>query len=144
MKNLVYTLFLILVFTACNTGNKDESSFNNCFLKSIPAKGVWQIPDSFTKPQVIPIDESKLVKIPAGKPTVKPTNLNVHIAGAPKEILAGITKVTPGTDTFLLTKTIRAIGKIKPVVQPEMVIAKDMVNKDQNPQNLAHMVNCKG
>ena len=136
-------LFLVLLFFVFACNNKNESNYNTYPLKVTEGKGVWQNPDSFTKPVAI------IAGIPkpktAGKPTIKPTNLNIHIASIPKTVIAGIPKINiPGTDTFLLPKTIKAKGTTKPAKIPEVVMAKDMANKDQNPANFSFFKTLQG
>ena len=102
----IFIFFFSWLLFSCN--NEKENNLNTHQLKVTATKGIWQNPDSFAKPQTTPAGIPK--PIPAGKPTVNPTNLNVHIAGTPKIIIAGLPKVnTPGTVTFLLPKTLNII-----------------------------------
>ena len=138
MKKYNYILFFILlVVAACNKQQKQNNQ-NSFAPKVVEAKGYLVPKDSMAEPKVVLVDESKLKKIPVGKPRVVPTNTNVHPAGKPKVVMAGKPRViVPGTDTFLLPKTVPAIDS--PIVAgvPETVIAKDMANKDQNPHNFS-------
>lgn len=98
--------------------------------KIAEANGYLVPKDSMAVPKSIPVDESKLKKISAGKPFIVPVNSNIFIAGVPKVINAGKPKViTPGTDTFLLPKTIPAIDSPFVAGIPEVFIAKDMTIK---------------
>ncbi|MBK6836279.1 MAG: hypothetical protein IPG89_19270 [Bacteroidetes bacterium] len=115
---------------------KKNKSYNTNTIKVFEANGYVVPKDSMAEPKVILVDESKLKKIPAGKPTNVATNLNVHPVGIPKIVLAGKPRVcTPGQDTFLLPKTVPVIDSSFISGIPETVIAKDMASKDRNPQN---------
>ena len=81
-----YPVFLLFILVASCT-QQNNTSLNSNALKVIEAKGVWQNPDSFAKPIAIPA--GKPIPITAGKPKINPTNLNVHVAGQPKIIIAG-------------------------------------------------------
>jgi serine phosphatase RsbU (regulator of sigma subunit)/streptogramin lyase len=134
MRKFWLFLFFLSFLFACDD-SKDSKHTGNV-LKRTFTKGHWINPDSVAKPKTVLAGIPKTVL--AGKPKITPTNLNVHIAGKPKVILAGKPRViTPGTDTFPLPKTVPAIGKTKPAGIPEVVIAKDMASKDQNPANFS-------
>ena len=94
------------------------------------------------------MDESKLKKIAAGKPKIVPTNTNIHKAGIPTIVLAGKPRViTPGTDTFLVQKSFNIQHSKLNIITagvPETVIAKDMANKDQNPENFSSFSKLQG
>ena len=73
----------------------------------VEAHGYIVPTDSIAVPKVLPFDESKLLKVPAGKPKTVPVSSNVHIAGNPKTITAGTPRIyTPGQDTFKLPFTV--------------------------------------
>ncbi len=95
--------------------------------KVTEAKGYMVPKDSMSLPENIPVDESKLKKIPAGNPLMVPVNNNVQLAGIHKVVIAGKPMIiTPGTDTFLLPKTIPAIDSPFVAGIPEIFIVKDM------------------
>jgi ligand-binding sensor domain-containing protein/serine phosphatase RsbU (regulator of sigma subunit) len=143
MKKLILNFLVVsLVFLfACN---EEESKLQISFApKVIEAKGYLVPKDSVSEPITVPAGIPITIK--AGQPKVNPTNLNVHIAGQPKIIVAGLPKInTPGTDTFLLPKTIPALGKTKPAGIPEVVIAKDAAAKDVNPANFSFYKTLQG
>ena len=118
------------------------SSFNP---KVVEAKGYVVPKDSLDEPKVILIDESKLKKIPVGKPKVVLIHSNIHLAGTPKVIKAGIPRVsTPGQDIYSLPETYSAIDN--PIVAgiPEVVLAKDPAMKDQNPHSFSNFSEMQG
>ncbi len=133
MKKVLPLFFIFLL--ACNQQNK---KINTRIIKVVAAQGYAIPKDSIETPKIVYVDQSKLIKIPAGKPSVVTTNSNIHMVGAPKIILADNPRVcTPGQDTFLLPKKVKAIGKIILSGIPEITIAKDMAIKDQNSQNFS-------
>jgi ligand-binding sensor domain-containing protein/serine phosphatase RsbU (regulator of sigma subunit) len=145
MKKLWY-LFLIISFFSCQ--EEKNSSSNTHTIKVVEANGYVVPKDSMATPKVILVDESKLKKIPAGKPEIVPTNTNIHKAGIPTIVLAGKPRViTPGTDTFLVPKSFTIQHSKLNIITagvPETVIAKDMANKDQNPENFSSFGKLQG
>jgi len=139
-----FLIATILFFFAC-TQQQDQTRPHAFGPKVEEAKGYVVPKDSMAEPRVIPVDESKLKKIPVGKPKVVLTNTNIHPAGKPKIVLAGIPRVvTPGQDTFSLPKTVPAIDSSFVAGIPEVVIAKDAYTKDQNPQNFSSFGKLQG
>ncbi|MGZ4075935.1 MAG: two-component regulator propeller domain-containing protein [Bacteroidia bacterium] len=123
--------------------NKQEQNKYPYTPKIIFTQGKKISPDSVLKPKIIPAGIPKMIT--AGKPTIIPTNLNVHIAGTPKIILTGPVKINiPGKDTFSLPKTVPAKGIARKAGRPEIVLAKDMVSKDQNPSNFSFYKTLQG
>ncbi len=144
MKNNLILFFPILFICSCT--HRQEQKLPNVFVpKIVEAKGYMVPKDSMAEPTIIPVDESKLTKVRAGKPVVIPANTNVHIAGKPKIVLAGIPKVcTPGKDSFPLPKVVPAIDSPFTAGVPEVVTAKDAYVKDQNPQNFSSFSKLQG
>ncbi|HEX7904293.1 MAG TPA: two-component regulator propeller domain-containing protein [Chitinophagaceae bacterium] len=137
MKNILI-LFLLLLFIFSCTHHQEQKPPNVFAPKIVEAKGYVVPKDSIAEPKIIPVDESKLTKTPVGKPIVIPANTNIHIAGKPKIVPAGIPKVCiPGQDSFLLPQSIPAIDSPFTAGMPEVVTAKDAGVKDQNPQNFS-------
>ena len=109
-KIKIQIILLISGMFLFSCSQKEERERPNTFApKVVEAKGYVLPKDSMAEPKVVLVDESKIQKIPVGKPKVVPTNTNVHIAGEPKIVVAGTPKVIiPGQDTFPLPKTIPA------------------------------------
>jgi signal transduction histidine kinase/ligand-binding sensor domain-containing protein/DNA-binding response OmpR family regulator len=125
---------------------KEEDATHSTYTpKVVPAHGYVVPKDSMADPKIIPVDEGKLTKIPVGDPTVVPAHSNIHPAGRPKVILAGIPRVvTIGQDTFTLPVTVPAIyNQIKGSI-PEVVIAKDPTIIDPNPQSFSSFGKLQG
>jgi ligand-binding sensor domain-containing protein/serine phosphatase RsbU (regulator of sigma subunit) len=145
MKKLWY-LFLIISFFSCQ--EEKNSSSNTHTIKVLEAKGYVVPKDSMATPKVILMDESKPKKIAAGKPEIVPTNTNIHKAVIPTIVLAGKPRViTPGTDTFHVPKSFNIQHSKLNIITagvPETVIAKDMANKDQNPENFSSFSKLQG
>jgi ligand-binding sensor domain-containing protein/signal transduction histidine kinase len=143
-NNSIYTILFVLVLFSC-TKRQEEKSNNNFAPKVIESTGSVVSKDSMVEPKTILIDKSKLTRIPAGKPTIIPTNTNVHIAGIPKIISAGVPRIiTPGTDTFLIPETLPAIEYRIVAGIPEVILAKDAHIKDNNPQNFSSFSKLQG
>ena len=144
MKKYFPFFFALLMVLSC-TRQQDQKSTVFFAPTVVEAKGYVVPKDSMTEPKVISVDESKLKKIPVGKPTVVAANTNIHPAGIPKIVLAGVPGVTmPGQDSFSLPKTVIAIDSPFMAAMPELVTAKDAHIKDQNPQNFSILSNLKG
>jgi two-component system sensor histidine kinase ChiS len=99
----------------------------------------FEIPkDSLTKPAVFAVDESKLKKIPAGKPKVTPASNNSFPAGIPEARMAGLPRICiPGHDTFALPQKTPARGLRTDCGIPEITLTKDAYIKDHNPGNFS-------
>ena len=145
MMKKIWYLFLIISFFSCKEENKKNNTHH---IKVLEAHGYVVPKDSMATPKVILMDESKLKKIAAGKPKIVPTNTNIHKAGIPTIVLAGKPRViTPGTDTFLVQKSFNIQHSKLNIITagvPETVIAKDMANKDQNPENFSSFSKLQG
>ena len=151
MTSLVNKLygFCLLLITAgltysCTQKAKEQSAKHQIMV--VKAQGYVVPLDSMAKPKFIPVDdESKLHKIPAGKPKVVPILSNIHPAGKPKVVKAGKPRIcTPGKDGFSLPKTLSAIGRPFLVGLPKVVRAKEAYAKDQNPQSFSTFNNLQG
>ena len=144
MKKIWY-LFLIISFFSCKEENKKNNTHH---IKVVEAQGYIVPKDSMATPKVILVDESKLKKIAPGKPKIVPANTNIHKTGMPTIVLAGKPRViTPGTDSFLVPKSFsiqHSKLNITTAGVPETVIAKDMANKDQNPENFSSFSKLQG
>ena len=126
MKKYFSQLFLILIVVAACNNQQNQSNQNSFAPKVVEAKGYIVPKDSMAVPKVIEVDESKLKKIPVGKPMVVPTNTNVHPTGQGKVVMVDVTRlsiITPGTDTFSLPKTVPAIDSPFVAGLPEVTLA---------------------
>jgi ligand-binding sensor domain-containing protein/signal transduction histidine kinase len=142
-KYFILFLFTLLIFSC--TRQEEQKQQTPFSLKVVKANGYVVPKDSMGAPTVVFVDESKLKKIPVGRPKVVFINTNVYPAGIPKIVLAGVPKeVTPGKDTFSLPKTVPAIAHPVMAGMPEVVIAKDASTKDQNPQNFSYFGKLQG
>ena len=135
MRKRILLLFLTVAAVSCNQ-RQNKAPAGIFAPKVTEAKGYSVSKDSISEPVTVPAGIPKMVK--AGNPTINLTNLNVHIAGQPEITVVGLPKInTPGTDTFLLPKTIITKGIIKRAGIPEVLIAKDAAAKDINPANFS-------
>ncbi|MCX6294549.1 MAG: triple tyrosine motif-containing protein, partial [Bacteroidetes bacterium] len=135
MRKRILLLFLTVSAVSCNQ-RQNKAPAGIFAPKVTEAKGYSVPKDSISEPVTVPAGIPKTVK--AGNPIINLTNLNVHIAGQPEITVVGLPKInTPGTDTFLLPKTIITKGIIKRAGIPEVLIAKDAAAKDINPANFS-------
>lgn len=124
MHKIVPILFVFTFLFSCH--NEEKNLRQTTAPKVVEAKGYVVPKDSMAEPVVIPVDESKLTKVPVGEPMVVPTNTNIHIAITTNIHKAGTPRIcTPGKDTFLLPKTVPAIDSLFKAGIPEIVQAKD-------------------
>jgi two-component system, sensor histidine kinase ChiS len=144
MKEYLPRIFVLVFVISCNP--KTEQARHTAIApKVMTAKGYIVPKDSVSEPKIIPIDEQKLIRVPVGEPTVVPTNTNLHPAGIPKIVSAGIPRVIYiGQDTFSLPKTVPAIHKPFKETTPEVVIAKDPSQMDLNPQSFSSLSKLQG
>jgi ligand-binding sensor domain-containing protein/serine phosphatase RsbU (regulator of sigma subunit) len=112
------------------------------------AAAVYAVPmDSMTPPEVVEVDLQRLKKVTAGRPTVVPTGLNVHLALAGKSVtldLSLLTTITLGTDTFAQPEVVAAIDSVVVAGSPITIVAKDAYVKDRNPQNFSTFSKLQG
>lgn len=131
---------MLLLILSCNTKQKQiPPSYAPAVVE---AHGYDRPEDSMDKPKVIAVTKPYVCHL--GKPEIVPTNTNIHPAGTPQIIIAGVLrKCTPGQDTFSLPKKVPSIENTFLAGIPEVVIAKELYTKDKTPKTLAHLANCK-
>lgn len=130
---------LSLVFFTCSE-KKQENTANLNQPNIIPAKGYVVPKDSMADPEIILIDESKLKKIPAGKPTVVPFGEYENPTLEPKVVTAGAPRICiPGKDTFSLPKTKKAIHRPNLAKQPKPFAALPFRMKDDANCNIQYL-----
>jgi ligand-binding sensor domain-containing protein/serine phosphatase RsbU (regulator of sigma subunit) len=135
-------IHVLLLLSACCENNKRTSSETIAKPKTVEAKGYIVPKDSMHEPKVIFVDQNKLKKVPAGKPKVVFTNLNVHPAGEPKIKIIDLTKVksvTPGTDTFSIPKVVLAIDSPFIAKQPKPIQSSPFRMKDAATCNIQYL-----
>ncbi len=136
----------MLMLSACQR-DRNETHVNYNQPKVVEAKGYVVPKDSMAEPKVIILDESKLKKIPVGKPKVVPTNTNVHPAGKGKVVMVDETKlrvIIPGTDTFSMPKIVPAFDSFVVAGVPEVLLPKGRVVKDHNPHGFSSFSRLQG
>jgi ligand-binding sensor domain-containing protein/signal transduction histidine kinase len=137
-----FLIWVFIFFLACN--NHQEKIVNELGgPKVVEAKPFIVSLDSMAKPTVTPVGSP--VVVPAIPAKVVTWNTNVHPAGIPKIVEAGIPKIsTPGQGNYTLPKILPAIDS--PIIAgiPEVVIAKEAYTKDQNPQNFSSFNKLQG
>jgi ligand-binding sensor domain-containing protein len=138
MNKSILFLFTLVLFTCSD--KKQEYTANLIQPKIVAAKGYLVPKDSIAEPVIIQIDESKLKKIPAGKPTVVSSNEYENPGHEPKIVTAGTPRVCiPGHDTFSLPKTKKAIHRPILVKQPKPVQALPFRMKDDANCNIQYL-----
>jgi len=136
--------FLILLSLLCSLffycSEKGKNSDKPQGPKVVEARGYVVPKDSMATPRVFPVDETKLEKIPAGKPKMVPAGNNVIPAGKPNVVPAGKPRVIIlGTDTFTLPKMVRAIDKPFLAKQPKPMAALPFRRKDDVICNIQYL-----
>ena len=147
MKKQFSLLFLILIIVAACNKQQKQNNQNGFAPKVVEAKGYVVPKDSMAEPKVVLVDESKLKKVPVGKPKIVPTNTNVHPARQGKVVIVDETKlriITPGTDTFSLPKIVPAIDSPFVAGIPEVTLAKDPHINDNNPHSFSSFSKLQG
>ena len=130
-------LSLIVLIFSCNP-SQENSTPSSSGPKVVESKGYVVPQDSMAPPKVIVVDESKLRRIPVGKPKLFPTNTNIHAAGTPKEIVVYATRFcTPGQGPIMISKTLPAQDSTFEAGIPELIHAKDADSRDQNPHSFS-------
>ncbi len=144
MKALVLFIVALFFIFACN--NRQEPAHPVSFdPRVVKAHGKEVHKDSITEPQIFLVDEKKLKKVPSGKPKVVPANTNVHPAGIPRVLVAGIPKIcTPGQDSFSLPVTVDALSRPFAAGIPEIVVVKEAYSQDHNSQNFSSIGKLQG
>ena len=140
-RNKFYIIFFLAVFS-CN-----EPQSNNVLERALPklveANGYIVPNDSITEPEIVIAGNPK--KSLSEEPRLTYSNANIHPAGKPKAyLLKKPIIITPGKDEFILAKTIPAIQRHFLAGSPEVVIAKELYHKDQNPYNFSSYSKLQG
>lgn len=125
-----------ILLSACLQNSQDVEFDNSSQANSDSLTIIKLNPDSLIN--IIPgkngVPYPKVIK--SGTPKITETNSNIVKAGRPKIILADISHIYfIGQDSFQLPEQVHA--NLNPVLAgiPEIVLAKDPVSRDQNPQN---------
>ena len=130
IKQWAFLIFLLLNTIGCNP-QQEETEPPLITPKAAKTTGHLVPKDSVTIPEIIPVDESKLKKVLAGKPFTNHINTNIQIAGIPKVVYARTPKIIiPGTDTFSLPKKIPAVHRSFSANAPESFIVKPITFKN--------------
>ena len=112
------------------TGSGETSS------RGVPLKAILISDSGLSRPVVVPVDENKLIKVPAGNPDIIRANQNIQHAGFPDTIhpYQWLTTI-PGKNGYFSPD--RKILKAKTITAgPSRIIkAKAMLSKDRNPGN---------
>lgn len=144
IKAYYYLFGICIVYLSCNP-KKEAPIPDNYIPKVVPAR-LTPIPKiTLAPPRVIPIDEHKVKKNTAGRPTIITAFNNTLVAGIPKKVVAGKPRIiTPGTDTFLLPQKIPVVEKPIIAGMPETFVAKDMAYKIPNPYGFSYFGKLQG
>ena len=131
----IRSLFAITAFLFIFSCKPDQEQNSLFFTPEIvEARGDTVQMDSLAKPRVIRAMNTTIT--PAGKPRVVRIKSNVHPAGIPKVVIAGVPRVwTPGKDSFSFPDTFPAIDSPYLAGIPEVVIAEEASTNVQNPHN---------
>lgn len=126
----------MLCLTACSNKrqlkNEDQNNSEKIYT------GVEIFPDSIELPEIKPLDERKLDKIPVSPIEIVPANKNIHVVKHPTKVQ----NVKPlicvlGQDDFTDPKAIQFTDSVVLAGSPQIILAKDPSVKDQNAQNFS-------
>ncbi|MEY4110882.1 MAG: hypothetical protein RLZZ46_1237 [Bacteroidota bacterium] len=126
-------ILLLILFSSCSDNRQSVNDYSQNS-KPRQATGYVVPKDSMAEPVVVEVDESKLRRVPVGKPKMLSDNNHVRLLGQPLIVKAGPPRIyTPGKDSFLLPLMVPATGIKIPAGTPEVVQVKDAYIKDRNP-----------
>jgi signal transduction histidine kinase/ligand-binding sensor domain-containing protein/DNA-binding response OmpR family regulator len=129
----------------CSCVRKDEKDIHSRQIPIKEAKGYVVPQDSMAAPVSVQIDESKLKKQIVGIQNHVSANTNSHLATAPEIVSIGKPHVCiSGQDSFELPSKLEIMAIVAPAIIPEVVIAKEMQVKDQNPANFSTFKKMQG
>ncbi|MBV6428509.1 MAG: hypothetical protein KIPDCIKN_03044 [Haliscomenobacter sp.] len=137
---------ILLSLAAC----KERTSYQQTSyetLKVVKAVGREVPSDSLAQPRVVDVDETKLQIVQAKTPQAVQTNRNIMRAGNPKIIpvdTGSLIRHTPGKNGLKEPVRSAARGLQVKAGSPEVVVAKDRVSKDLNPQNFSSFGKLQG
>ena len=137
VKSFYFFTLLAFALVSCNTQHQESSSTPD-IKKTFAAKGYTPPADSLLAPVVIPIDESKLKRVPAGNPVVAGGD-HVVKPGDPVVVTVDesqLKKIVPGTDTLEAPKVIPVTDSAFIGGQPQLVPALGMRMKDAASCNI--------
>lgn len=141
MKYLLSVSCLFIFLYSCSDANRQKTGARS--LKISEAKPIVKHPDSL-KP-VLSVPAGAPVAFTDFKPTVIPANFNLIPAGPPTVIpFKGALIKAPGTGTLSKPTVVKAVKKVRAAGQPDVVIARDMANKDVNPANFSYFKTLQG
>ncbi len=141
MRFLCYYIVILIAFYSCDHEVKTAASKND--INVIYGHGSLLKKDTLKDPLVVEVGKPKITL--AGKPKITSANLNIFPAGQPSITPVIAPKpITPGIDTFLLPEMLTPSIVVRSAGSPEIVVAKDMANKDQNPANFCSFGKLQG
>ena len=144
MKTKLAVLLYLFLVASCSN-RQEQNPFNHFTPKVVKANAYIVSKDSIAEPKIIPVDETKLVKVVAGKPVILSANNNVHRITRSPEVLAAIPRICiPGKDSFLLPTIVTAIDSPFIAGIPEITIAKDAYVRERNPQSFSSFNRLQG
>jgi ligand-binding sensor domain-containing protein/serine phosphatase RsbU (regulator of sigma subunit) len=126
---------VVLIQWSCQP-EKNTTESGEASNSGVPLKAILISDSGLSRPVVVPVDENKLIKVPAGNPDIIRANQNIQLAGFPDTIhpYHWVTTI-PGKNGYFSPD--RKILKAKTITSgPSRVIkAKAMLSKDRNPGN---------
>ncbi len=142
-----FPILLVLIASYACQENKPGSQTNDQALRVVHAAGRIVSPDSLSRPRVVEVDEAMLQVVQAKPPKAVQTNRNIFPVGVPKTIridTPALVRNAPGENGFSRPVVSPARGVAVTAGSPEVVLAKDRVSKDLNPQNFSSFGKLQG
>ncbi len=136
MKSTYCIFLLVILLFSCH--EKKNEGIDSFHLDVVEAKEIVLSKDSLKSPDVIVIDEKKLIKTSLKNLSSTPTNTNIKKIGElPVLHLLNPERVTMGTAQFPLPKKFDAADSQYVAGNGEVLMVKDAFIRDQNPQNFS-------
>jgi signal transduction histidine kinase/ligand-binding sensor domain-containing protein/class 3 adenylate cyclase len=138
-------LILSFILSCCTSEVNQQPSLHT--IKVVKATPYLVPKDQVSTPQSSPLKLSANSTVKAGNPQIIPANLNVHPIGHPIKIPVNEVQLLhnqPGKGGYLLPKSSPAKGDTSSIGQPDIVVAKDRLGKDQNPFNFSAFSKMQG
>ncbi len=141
--NKINAIFLLLLFFSCSSESKKQHADNGP--KVTDAMGTIVPPETIEPPEIVLLDESKLIHKPLGNPVPYPILTNAHLAGTPTiKSVINPTIIIPGRDTLMAPEVIQTTDSPFVVKKSIPIPALPMRTKDVSPFNFNYLSEDQG
>lgn len=141
--NNIGLILLLLLFFSCNSETKKQTA--DYGPKVTDASGTIVPPETIEPPEIVLLDESKLIQKPLGNPIPYPILTNAHLAGAPTiKSVINPNSIIPGSDTLLAPEVIQTTDSPFVAKKSMPIPALPMRTKDVSPSNFNYLSEDQG